>query len=261
MYAVKEVIYGVAENFNHELLYTLDQLTNAQIEVSSDPTEITDKHGNIIRQIYNNKTATFTATSALCSPMLLNAQSGSPEQIASAAAKITMPKIVTIEAGGVLDVSDADADTIQVVGLYQNGAKGKVLAKGTTAVVDTTYGYDDAAHTVTVPGTATDAPTLYLVKYNRDVESGMMLANYADSFPQTISLTLYCAVMDPCSDSYRACYVVIPSLTPDPSVTISFDSENQEVDFNGSVNLDFCGKDKVLYYIYFPDEAAVVTAG
>ncbi len=51
-YSVKEVIYAVAQDFNGNLLYTLDQLTNAQIEVSSDPTEVTDKRGNIIRQIY-----------------------------------------------------------------------------------------------------------------------------------------------------------------------------------------------------------------
>lgn len=51
-YAVKEVIYGVAQDFNGNLLYTLDQLTTAQVEVSSDPTEVTDKRGNVIRQIY-----------------------------------------------------------------------------------------------------------------------------------------------------------------------------------------------------------------
>lgn len=51
-YAVKEVIYGVAQDFSGNLLYTLDQLTSAQVEVSSDPTEVTDKRGNIIRQIY-----------------------------------------------------------------------------------------------------------------------------------------------------------------------------------------------------------------
>ena len=87
-YAVKEVIYGVAQDFNGNLLYTLDQLTNASIEVSSDPTEITDKHGNTIRQIYTNKQCTFTAQSALASPVLINAQSGSPIKYASSSAKI-----------------------------------------------------------------------------------------------------------------------------------------------------------------------------
>ena len=264
-YAVKEVIYGVAQDFNGNLLYTLDQLTNAQIEVSSDPTEITDKRGNIIRQVYNNKTATFTATSALASPVLLNANSGSAIEYASATTKINMPKIVTVAPGTTLDVPDAKSGTMQVMGIYNNGANGAVLTSITTgaptyddATGTYTYLEDTTAKTIKVPS-GTDTPTLYLVKYDRDVESGMKMSNLADKFPETIRLTLYVAVMDPCSDSYKAGYLYIPSFTPDPSVTISFDSENQEVDFNGNVNLDFCGTEKLLYTIYFPDENAVLS--
>lgn len=264
-YAVKEVIYGVAQDFNGNLLYTLDQLTNAQIEVSSDPTEITDKRGNIIRQIYNNKTATFTATSALASPVLLNANSGSAIEYASAASKINMPKIVTVTPGATLDVPDMKSGTLQVMGIYNNGANGAVLTAVTTgaptyddATGTYTYLEDTTAHTIKVPS-GTDTPSLYLVKYDRDVESGMKMSNLADKFPETIRLTLYVAVMDPCSDTYKAGYLYIPSFTPDPSVTISFDSENQEVDFNGNVNLDFCGTEKLLYTIYFPDENAVLS--
>lgn len=260
-FTIAEVIYGVAQDFNGNLLYTLDQLTSAQIEVSSDPTEVTDKKGNIIRQIYNNKTASFTATSALVSPALLAAQTGSPIENASAENKIEMPKIITVGAGGSLVVDDAKEGTIQVMGLYQNGANGAVLSQGTTAVIDKTYAFDTATSTITVPGAATDAPTLYLVKYDRDVEAGMKIVNDADHFPETIRLTLYVALIDPCDGQYKAGYIYIGSFTPDPSVTISFDAENQEVDFNGNVNLDFCGATKNLYTIYLPAENAVVTGG
>lgn len=258
-YSVKEVIYAVAQDFNGNLLYTLDQLTNAQIEVSSDPTEVTDKRGNIIRQIYNNKTATFTATSALSSPVILNAGSGSEIEYASDDKLIEMPNIVTIAPGATLDVSDAKEGTIHVMGIYQNGANGAVLTEGTSAVLDKTYAYDSTLKTITVPSAATDAPTLYLVKYDRDAAVGMKLTNSADKFPETIRMTLYCAIMDPCAGNYRAAYVYLPSLTPDPSVTIAFDSENQEIDFSGSVNLDFCGAEKVLYTVFFPDQDAVLS--
>jgi len=277
-YAVKEVIYGVATTFDGDLLYTLDQLTSAQIEVSSDPTEITDKFGNTIRQIYNNKKATFTASSALCSPVLLNAGSGSAIQKASATAKIEMPKIVTVAAGrngtNTLDISDAILSTVQVMGIYNNGANGEVLTKTNNPsdvvydeanghyyyAIDSTTGQSGTVNTLYVPERATNAPTTYLVKYQRNTEKGIALKNLSTEFPKTVTLTLYVAVMDPCNEDYRAGYIVIPSFTPDPSVTISFDSENQEVDFNGNVNLDFCGEDKVLYYIYFPEENAVTTA-
>jgi hypothetical protein len=45
----------------------------------------------------------------------------------------------------------------------------------------------------------------------------------------------------------------------DPSVTISLDRESQELDYTGNLNVDYCSADKVLYYIYFPDDAKIVT--
>lgn len=259
-FSVKEIIYGVAQNFNNDLLYTLDQLTNASIEVSSDPTDITDKNGNIIRSIYQSKTATFSATSALLSPALLNAQSGSDAVLATGDKPIEMPKIAVIPAGGTLDASDAKDGTIHVMGLYTNGANGAILTQGTAAVVDKTFGFDSSTKAITVPAAAEGAPSRYLVKYDRDVKSGMKLANSATKFPDTIHLTLYAAIMDPCSDNYRAAYIYIPSFQPDPSVTINFDSQNTETDFNGNIMVDYCGSEnKELYYIYFPDEEAVTT--
>lgn len=259
-FAVKEIIYGVAQDFDDNILYTLDQLTSASIEISSDPTEITDKRGNVIRSVYNNKSGTFTATSALLSPALLNAQSGNDAQIATAEEKIRMPRILTVSAGETIEAPDAIDGTIHVIGLYNNGANGKSLEQGTTAVVDKTFAYDSAAKTITVPGKVTDAPDMYLIKYDRDKDSGMKMVNTADSFPNTIKLTLYAAVMDPCSDSFRSAYIVIGSLTPDPSVTINLDAENQETDFSGTLNVNFCSCNKDLYTIYLPDEEAVITA-
>ena len=283
-FSVKEIIAGVAQDFNDNLLYTLDQLTSASIEVSSDPTDITDKNGNIIRSIYQSKTATFTANSALLSPVLMNAQSGSPMELASATAKIQMPKITVVAAGATVDVSDAKDGTIHVMGLYGNGANGAVLAQGTTAVVDKTFAYDSSAGTITVPGAAdyieadlqikgrgssswSQPKKPYRLKFNDKVSllgehkdrSWVLIANYADKFPDTIALTLYAAVMDPCSDKYKAAYIVIPSFQPSPAVTISLDAESTETEFTGNINVSYCSADKILYYIYFPDEDAVTT--
>ena len=222
-FSVKEICYGIAQNFNDEILYTLDQLTSAQIEINSDPTEVTDKRGNVIRNIYRSKSGTFTASSALLSPAVLQAQSGTLAEFADENNPITMPRVEIIAPGKTLDVSDAKEDTIHVIGIYNNGADGKNLTASTTAVVDKTFAYDDTLKTITVPSSADDAPDQYLVKYDRDMTDGMKIANTAESFPDTIKLTLYAAVMDPCSDTYKSAYIVLPSFQPDPSTTISFD--------------------------------------
>ena len=86
---------------------------------------------------------------------------------------------------------------------------------------------------------------------------GSHIPNTADKFPKTISLTLYCSYVDPCDDTLKACYVVLPSFQPSPETTISLSSDQQEMDFNGNIQVDYCGGDKLLYAIYFPDEEAV----
>ena len=52
---LKEILYGVAEK-NGNIEYALDQLSSAQIEISADSTDITDKKGNVIRTTYRAKT-------------------------------------------------------------------------------------------------------------------------------------------------------------------------------------------------------------
>lgn len=258
-FAVKEILYGLAQDFSDNMLYTLDQLTSAQIEISSDPTQITDKRGNVIRNVYKSKSGTFSATSALLSPAVLQAQSGSVAQMADAEHPITMPHIEVVSPAKVIDVANAKEGTIHVLGIYNNGADGKELSAGTSAVVDKTYAYDDANKTVTVPAAAEGAPDQYLIKYDRDMTEGMKIANSANDVPATIKLTLYAAIMDPCSDTYKSAYIVLPSFQPDPSTTISFDSENQNVDFKGNLQVDFCGCDKSLYFIYFDNDDVVVS--
>ena len=225
MFAVKEVIYGVATDIdNTKILYTLDQLSSAEIAVESESTDITDKNGSIIRTIYNSKTATVTATSALISPVLLNAGSGSD----SVTGTLEMPKIVVTPAGQDLDVSDAiDPTQILVMGIYSNGANGATLEYSATTA-DATHFTVDSGKLKTPTEAVGEAPQ-YIVKYQRTAE-GLKLMNKADEFPKTVSLTFYVAVLDPCKDTFRAAYVYVPNFTPDPSVTISLSSDSQEMD-------------------------------
>jgi len=259
-FAVKEIIRAVALDFNDTLLYTIDQLSSASIEVSAESTDITDKLGNIIRTIYNSKTATLTGTLALLSPAAINAASGSELTEAGSSAAITMPAVKSIPAGSKINVAGAAAGTIKVMGIYNNGANGIVLTQGTAADYDAkTFGLDGDILSVPDADAENGHPDSYLVVYDRDVESGIMLANYANEFPKAVKLIMYAAIMDPCSSNYRAAYIVAPNAQADPSMTINLDSESTETDITFNLNTDYCGCDRVLYYIYFPDEDAVTT--
>lgn len=259
---IDEILFGTAQNFNDDLLYTLDQLSSASIEISAESTDITDKKGNVVRTLYTSKTGTFNATNAFLHPQIMAAGSGNEIERATSDSTIVMPKMVVVPAGKKLDITDADTTTIQVIGIFGNGANSAALTLGTAASYNpakNTGEYFIDGTTLEVPAEAADFPIQYLVKYNRDVKDGIKLVNTSDKFPSTVRLTLQCSYMDPCSDTLKPCYVYIPSFMADPSMTISLDRETQEMDYNGTIQMDYCGVDKILYVIYFPDDELVST--
>ena len=263
-HTIDEILEAVSTSFDGtEFYYSVDQLQNASIAITSDPREITDKKGNIVRRIYTSKNGEFNATNAFLHPALMNAASGSDIEKASSTKKIDMPKIEIVAPGTVINDDTTDFSDAKVVGIYGNGANSEPLTKSTSAASfdDGTYKVADGKLTVPATGSTTgvDYPTSYLVMYTREVESGIKLSNLADKFPSACKLTLYVSYVDPCKEELRPAYVVIPNFMPDPAMTLNLSSENQEVDFNGTLQVDYCGEGgkKVLYYIYYPDENIV----
>lgn len=262
-HVIDEILQGVATSFDESTLYySLDQLSGANIAITSDPREITDKNGNVIRRIYKSKNGEFTATNAMLHPAVMNAASGSDIEQASTTAPIDMPKVVIAAPGSEITDASADTDTIKVIGIYGNGANSDPLKAGAEASFDEgTFAVSGNKITLPSKGTTEDVdyPVNYLVMYTRSVTSGIKLTNRADKFPSAVRLTLYADYVDPCTEELKPAYVVIPNFMPDPSITINLDSENQELDFNGTLQVDYCSGVKVLYYIFYPDENIVET--
>ena len=267
-FSIDEIVEAVAENFDGELLYTLDQLSEASIEISSESQDITDKNGNVVRTIYTNKTGTFNATNAFLHPQIMNATTGSKIQSASQVAPITnAPKIELVAAGATsfqLE-STIDANTLQVIGIFGNGANSNPLtaaeagADPTFSGLDGTYSYNASTKKLAVPAAGADAPLTYLVKYDRSYTAGIKITNNVKDFPSTVKLTLYCSYVDPCDDELKALYVVLPSFQASPETTLSLNRGEQSIDFNGSIQTDYCASESTLYIIYIPDEKAVKT--
>lgn len=217
---IDEILYGTAQNDNDDLLYALDQLSSASIEISADSSDVTDKKGNIIRTTYRTKTGTFSATNALLHPAAMNSQSGSAITYATSAAPIQMPRIFVVEAGRAIQIPDVKIGTLRVIGLYGNGANAiPMTADESTACVTGT----GSNAIFTAPDGGAGLPIQYLIRYERDVVSGAMLTNTTKDIPGLVKLTLFCSYGDPCNNDLKPCYVVIPRFAADPSMTISLD--------------------------------------
>lgn len=245
---IDRISMGYAEKFDGTPLYVLTQLSEASIEISAESRDAVDKDGTLIKRFWNAKTGEFTATNAMLNLNVMAAQSGNDANIATADNVIVMPKIITVKAGTTVDLPGfTNGNRISVNALGTNGAMGKAYDVQATA----------SAEAAGVAGTKFTPPTdtteaQYVVKYDRQVTEGVDILNSADKFPATVRLTLKGLCVDPCeADVLRAVYIVLPSFQPSPETTIALNSDNPTLDFNGSLQVDYCSTDKALYHVYY----------
>lgn len=245
---------GVAEDDNGQVLFTLTQLADATVEITSESKEARDKDGTLIKKFYTGKSGTFTANNALIDFNIMAAGTGSPKEEATTSAPIVMPCIRSVKKGTTeATITGLKADTVKVVGLNASGSKIATYAKDTAAGATA---FAVSGEKITLP---TDtAATEFLIDCERSVTSGVKVQNRADKFPKTIALTLQCFAIEPCTPgTVRLMYLRIPSfqVSPDTSLALTTDTQLQ---FNGDMQVAYCNEGgKILYEVYFPEDDVV----
>jgi plastocyanin len=174
---IDRIQYGVAEDFDGNLLYTLTQLADATIDITAESKDAVDATGTLIKRFYQGKAGEFTANNAMLNLNILGAASGEGKMVAGAGeAAIDMPKIVTVKAGETVTLANFVEGSITVNALSTNGSMGKAYTQS-TAPSTSTFGFAADTGVLTPPTDA--AETQYIVKYTRKVESGVAIKNKA----------------------------------------------------------------------------------
>lgn len=276
--------YGYAEDFEGNPLYNLTQLQEATIEVTSDPVEVRDKDGNLVKKIYRSKDGVFNAQNAFINTDIIAAASGiDPVFAKDTDDGIKMPKLMnvtntegikgTVEELAVYpegtpeeEKEVIEATDIKVSVLEAGGKMGKTFAlageedeygeKGTQGEADATHFafVDGVLHLPKVPNEGEDSAPQFIVRYMRKRKIGAVIKNQVTKFPKSCRLFLKAVYFDPCDkDTLRGCYVEFPSFQVSPEVSIPLQTEAQ-IDFKGDLEVDYCSVDKTLYNIYFPGD-------
>lgn len=247
---IDRIQYGVAEDFDGNMLYALTQLADATINITAESKDAVDATGTLIKRFWQGKSGEFTANNAMINLNILGAASGEGKRVASVDSPENMPKIILVKANTTVTLRDYVDGTVTVNALGTNGAMGRAYTKGATASA-TEYAMTEAG--VFTPPTDS-AEVQYIVKYRRKVTSGVAITNRADKFPGTVRLLLKALCVDPCSaDTLRACYIELPSFQVSPEVEISLTTDSQ-LAYTGSLQVDYCSTDKALYHIYMAEE-------
>lgn len=126
----------------------------------------------------------------------MEATSGSEKQVASAEKKIKMPKIMIVEkTTNPITLTGLVEGTVRVNALENNGTMGKAYVQSAAASA-TEFGIA-STNQLSLP-TDPEA-TRFVVKFEREVESGVLIDNRANKYPSTIKLTLKCLGVEPCT--------------------------------------------------------------
>lgn len=243
---IERVQFGYAEGISDGVLrYVLNQLKDSAINITAEANEHKDAEGNLVKKSYKNKAGTYEAKNAWVNTNIVAATSGAEVQYGSSANKITAPKIVVVPAGTkTLSVAGAVEGSIKVAAYDENNGSGETFKKGTAASATE---FSIATNTLTLP---TVTNTQFIVKYDRTMDTGAVIANEVDKFPKSVKLTLKALYYDVCDkDTLKGCYIVLPSFQISPEISLPLNAET-EMDFKGDLEVDYCGTKKVLYYFY-----------
>ena len=266
---VDRLQFGYGAKSNGEPLYALTQLTEANIEITADSTDINDKDGNLVYRKYTGKKGEVTATNAFLNLAVVEAISATDASIATEQNGIVVPMIQTVEADKTLDITGYVSGSVVVNALSPKGSMGKEefkLGVSDASETDFIIKHTEAVSTpgeldyvpesdVLTPPTAA-GETQYIVKYKKTIHSGAKITNSGKKFPKAHELFFKALVVDKCdTETLKAAIIHIPSFMPSPEFTLALQGgDSQTMDYKGAMMLNSCSADSELFSIYYIDE-------
>ena len=195
-FIIDRIQMGIAESSDGTLLYTLTQLSEATIETTAESTDAVDNTGVLIKRFWRAKSGTFTASNAMVNLHILGASSGSDAEYASTGSAIQMPRIIEVnKTTDPITLEGLVEGTVRVNAIGNNGTMGKSYMQSTVPSA-TEFGI---ANTNQLSLPTDSEATRFVVKYERNVESGVKIVNQANKYPKTVCLTLKCLGIEPCT--------------------------------------------------------------
>lgn len=252
---IDRVLYMMAENSAGDMLYLLNNVSNVNINITSETKDKTDAVGVLIKRFFTAKSVEVSGEVNVVSMSMMAQQYGTDKVVASADNKINVPRLLFIPVtNGIteytLPVEPVNEPT-KIYAINANGTLGQAYTSGVEAN-DTTFKYDKASKKITLP---TDLTCSKLVlKCEVATESGVKVSNRSDTFPKTTQLSLSVLVADTCSvDVLRHAWIVFPSFQMSPDCELTLDTDSTQ-SFSGVAQVDYCGTDKELYYIVLSED-------
>lgn len=231
-----------------EIIACINNVSEFNIEVSSESTDNTNAEGALVYRKYAGKTAEVTGTVTMLDMALKAIQAGTDLEIATAENKLVFPDYKFAKAGSTLELPKGTKEgTVKVYISTKTYAIGAAVEAGESAATTDTYFLSGA--TLNLP-TSEDVE-LYCVSYDREVEEGFKYVNKSDKVPKTMRMLVKAVAVDPCEDILRPYMIEVERFQMSPDTTEALSAPDATFEFNGSILANVCSDEKELYSAYF----------
>ena len=235
-FVVDRIIRAVGKSKDDEVLFAINQVTNASLNVTSETAEAVDALGTPIAIFNRAKTAEFSAENALFDLSLMATQAGS-KKISGA---VVVPAFDIVENG---TLKHTPVEGVKFYAVNGDGSMGEPLPVSADGGTDGGIVLDGT----TVTGLPTGTQVMAVYEYN--AENAVAVINSATEFPKACELVLEVLGCDVCNqEELIYAYVIFPNfkISPDFDWSIATDGAHP---FSGQAMQDYCDAQKVLYKV------------
>lgn len=235
-----------------EAMWSITQIKDASLNMSSETADATDAIGNVITQFDRSKNAEFSGTNALWDLGLSAAQFGSDKKVAGAGDVIRVPAYEQLVVnGGKVTLSHVPAGTTgaEIKYIYALNDDSTLGTKYTLGASPSAMEFtlDAATKTITVPTGVTGNIAVF---YDYDAEDAVMLQNNASEFPKAGKFMLEVIGKDTCDKTATyVAYIVFPNAKLKTDMDLSFTTDGGHP-FSMQMMQDYCDLEKRLFNIY-----------
>lgn len=237
-----------------EVLWSITQINDATLSMTSETSDVTDAIGNIITQFDRSKNAEFSGSNALWDFGLSAAQFGSEKKVATKESKITVPIYEQLKADGQHKIKLSHKAKTQLKYVY---------ALNNDSTLGVRYHLDASNHTgdqftesddngkteITMPDEVAEGTNI-AVFYEYESENAIMLQNNASEFPKAGKFMLEVIGKDTCDKTATyVAYIVFPNAKLKTDMDLSFASDGGHP-FSMQMMQDYCDLEKRLFNIY-----------
>lgn len=254
-FVIDRIVRGVAlSQTDGSVLFSLNQITNPSLSVSSESTDAVDALGTPICTFNRAKNAEFSAENAIFDMNLLAVQAGTSKQVATEAEKILTPAFETIDIDGTsttYTLKHTPKDEVKTIyALNGDGTLGTAYTKSTTA---SATAFAMTGNIVTPPTGLAKGDQLFVI-YEYEASKAVAVTNSATNFPTACQLVLETLGCDVCDQTKMVfCYLIFPNFKISSDFDWSIQTDGTHP-FSGKAMQEYCSKEKALFQIIIPGD-------